>query len=128
MTAYNKRLSVKKFAVYGIQCTKNRKIYIGATCNIQQRVHTHFLDLRGKRHTNKYLQEDFNTYGEEAFVAYKMKDQIPYGEHRVEEQKFIEKYRTREEDYGYNVKHKRIKQEFKIIDGLPEEPVHPSEQ
>ena len=34
---------------------------------IEQRRTQHFTDLRGKRHPNKQLQEDFNRLGEESF-------------------------------------------------------------
>lgn len=53
--------------IYSIRNTKNNKQYIGSSTNIGRRLQKHFSELRFNRHTNKKLQEDFNTYGVEVF-------------------------------------------------------------
>ena len=53
--------------VYIIKNKKENKIYIGQSIMIEQRRTQHFTDLRGKRHQNKQLQEDFSRLGEESF-------------------------------------------------------------
>ena len=53
--------------IYIIKNEKENKIYVGQSIMIEQRRTQHFTDLRGKRHPNKQLQEDFNRLGEDAF-------------------------------------------------------------
>jgi hypothetical protein len=53
--------------IYIIKNKKENKIYVGQSIMIEQRRTQHFTDLRGKRHQNKQLQEDFNRLGEESF-------------------------------------------------------------
>jgi hypothetical protein len=53
--------------IYTIKNKKENKIYVGQSIMIEQRRTQHFTDLRGKRHPNKQLQEDFNRLGEESF-------------------------------------------------------------
>tara|TARA_A100001391_G_scaffold171986_1_gene133450 strand:+ start:140 stop:598 length:459 start_codon:yes stop_codon:yes gene_type:complete len=53
--------------IYIIKNEKENKIYVGQSIMIEQRKKQHFTDLRGKRHPNKQLQEDFNRLGEDAF-------------------------------------------------------------
>ncbi len=49
--------------IYGIQCAKNGRIYIGRSRNIRRRLVGHYSKLKQGRHPNRYLQEDFNRYG-----------------------------------------------------------------
>jgi len=53
--------------VYRIYNTKNNRIYIGSTNNWIARKAEHTIRLRENRHHNKYLQKDFNIYGESVF-------------------------------------------------------------
>lgn len=53
--------------VYAIVCIKTNKMYIGSTKNISRRVSKHFSELHLNRHTNKMLQNDYNTFGYENF-------------------------------------------------------------
>ena len=46
---------------------ENNKVYIGETIRGELRWKEHLRDLRGNRHPNKLLQEDFDKYGEQAF-------------------------------------------------------------
>lgn len=61
------RLQNMTSGVYTITNLKENKIYVGQSIMIEQRRTQHFTDLRGKRHPNKQLQEDFNRLGEEEF-------------------------------------------------------------
>lgn len=54
--------------VYKITNTKNGHIYIGQSANIEQRFIRHRWELKHNRHTNLYLQRDWNTYGPEVFT------------------------------------------------------------
>ena len=66
---YQKEYHKKQTAgVYKITNTKTDMIYIGQTAQFKKRQTDHKSRLRKKKHTNIQLQEDYNTYGEEAFV------------------------------------------------------------
>lgn len=53
--------------VYQIRNTKNQKIFIDVTPNLRM-INGRIMMLRGGGHKNKQLQEDWNQFGEEAFV------------------------------------------------------------
>ena len=61
------RLQNMTGGIYIIKNKKENKIYVGQSIMIEQRRNQHFTNLRGKRHQNKQLQEDFNRLGEEFF-------------------------------------------------------------
>jgi len=63
----SKRKSEQPNCVYQIYNSINGKIYIGETTRGKLRWKKHLRDLRGNRHKNKQLQEDFNKCGEDAF-------------------------------------------------------------
>jgi group I intron endonuclease len=54
--------------VYRITNIVNSKFYIGSTNNLKRRYHCHRCSLKGNYHTNEYLQNSFNKYGEESFI------------------------------------------------------------
>ena len=54
--------------IYKVTNTKTGTIYIGQSTSYPRRWHHHKHHLRTNKHKNKQLQEDYNTYGEEAFV------------------------------------------------------------
>lgn len=53
--------------VYKIINIINNKFYIGSSFELTKRKRQHFSDLKFNRHTNTYLQNSFNKYGEENF-------------------------------------------------------------
>jgi predicted GIY-YIG superfamily endonuclease len=61
---------MRLYYVYAITCAVNKKLYIGVTVNVGERIKLHFQALRRGNHHNKALQEDFLKYGENAFVSY----------------------------------------------------------
>lgn len=56
-----------KSGVYAIRNLANGKIYIGSTSNLKQRWAVHRCKLKYNRHGNRYLQKDWNEYGETSF-------------------------------------------------------------
>jgi len=54
-------------ATYEIKNTKNGKVYIGCSTAYPRRWREHKFNLRQGIHVNKHLQEDYNTFGLEAF-------------------------------------------------------------
>lgn len=53
--------------VYKITCLANNKIYIGSSSNILKRWSNHRYELRHDTHSNRYLQNAWNKYGEDSF-------------------------------------------------------------
>jgi group I intron endonuclease len=55
--------------IYQILCIKNNKKYIGSTLNnYKKREKQHFYNLETNRHTNKFLQNDYNLYSKNSFI------------------------------------------------------------
>jgi hypothetical protein len=54
--------------VYRIQCVITKRQYIGQSSNAVLRFATHLLQLNGRRHINKALQQDWDQYGQNAFT------------------------------------------------------------
>jgi len=55
-------------ATYLIMNTINGKVYIGQSTQYSRRWTTHKRNLRKNKHENKHFQQDWNEYGEDAFV------------------------------------------------------------
>ena len=64
---YQKKISEQPACIYQILNKQNGKVYIGQTIRGELRWKDHLSSLRGQRHENKKLQQDFNLFGEEAF-------------------------------------------------------------
>lgn len=58
--------------IYAFKCIINGKYYVGSAQDIGNRINSHVSSLRGNRHSNKMLQDDYNKYGEckKAFRIY----------------------------------------------------------
>ena len=54
--------------IYSIKNVKNNKVYIGSSNNIEKRIKDHFRNLKNNRHSNQYLQNAYNKYGNESFI------------------------------------------------------------
>ena len=63
-------------AIYKITNTKTGTIYIGQSTGYRQRWGNHRYELRHNKHNTPQLQEDYNTYGEEAF-AFEIIEELP---------------------------------------------------
>lgn len=93
--------------IYLIRCTVNNKVYVGQTKDIKKRYNTHIQELRRGRHSNSYLQEDFDKYGEKNFVCktiYELEDE------KLDRQKlynleiyYISLYNSTNRLKGYNI-------------------------
>lgn len=118
----DKRMST----IYAIRCKENGRIYIGISFDPRNRINTHFAELaKGEKKSTHYgnmrlWQEDYNTYGRDAFEAYIMEENIPASKRREKESEYIEKYRSAEKGKGYNqLTEKNYKYKHEIIYGLP---------
>ena len=65
--AYAEKKAEQPNCIYQIKNLENNKVYIGETIRGELRWKEHLRDLRGNRHPNKLLQEDFDKFGEETF-------------------------------------------------------------
>lgn len=77
--------------IYKLFCTISGKSYIGQSKNVAQRVKNHFKWLCENCHWNKHLQNSFNIYGRDAFLA----EVLEYCDQEVlteREQFWIDKY------------------------------------
>jgi group I intron endonuclease len=54
--------------IYIIRNLLNNKVYIGSSIGIKGRIQKHKSQLRGNYHSNRYLQNAWNKYGEDSFV------------------------------------------------------------
>jgi len=54
--------------IYKILNTKNNKIYIGSSINIEKRFGEHLRALKGSYHNNNHLQSAWNKYGKSNFI------------------------------------------------------------
>ena len=97
-------------------------MYIGRTKQeLIKRINGHLTLLRGGKHTNKVMQEDFNKYGEDAFEYYELESNVKF-EDRSRESFYMDRYKTCDSKYGYNTKdnHSRARESIKIIKGQPD--------
>ena len=112
----------KLYTIYAIQCTVNKKIYIGATRqDLKNRLRTHLALLRHDKHSNKLLQEDFSKYGEDKFIFYELETGVPY-KSKDRERYYMDKYKSYMNEYGYNAMDNYYKKAhtIDIIKGQPE--------
>lgn len=58
---------MKKVGIYSITNTQNNRVYIGSSIDIETRWRVHRYRLRNNKHTNAYLQADWNKCGEGVF-------------------------------------------------------------
>lgn len=97
--------------VYMIINQVNQKVYVGSSRDLKGRGKKHFSLLRKNKHTNTYLQQSFNKYGEENFkleiLKYCKENQLLKWE-----QHFMNKYNSANHDCGYNLE---IRADRKII-------------
>jgi group I intron endonuclease len=53
--------------IYKITCLSNKKIYIGSTVKLVNRIQQHKWHLKNNRHHNPILQSSYNKYGSDQF-------------------------------------------------------------
>lgn len=90
--------------IYKLECTANKKVYIGRTSMPSFRAQTHISALIGNRHKNKALQQDFNIYGADSFTfeILEMAEKRSCCLDRDLEGDYMRKYKSYLEEYGYN--------------------------
>lgn len=92
----------KLCGIYKIQCTINKKVYIGQSGDIKTRFRTHKNKLRKNKHDNQYLQNAYIKYGEESF-KYEIIEVCNKELLDVKEIYWINFYNSLDEYFGYNM-------------------------
>ena len=60
--------SVQPMGIFRIKNRENGRTYIGSTLNLPAKKNSIFFQLDMKSHMNEALQEDYNTFGKDAFA------------------------------------------------------------
>ena len=97
-------ISIK--GVYKIENLKNGKVYIGSSItNIFRRWSEHKKLLNGNRHHSKHLQSSYNIYGFENFKFEILENMDMNNKKEIldMEFKYIEKFKSFDNEFGYNV-------------------------
>lgn len=91
--------------IYCIECMANGRKYIGRSKNVDSRVADHFARLKRGAHHVPLFQEDFNKYGEDAFMAQILETYSDSrGTHERDWQLLLKTYDA-EHGYNYNDKY-----------------------
>ena len=91
--------------ICGIYCIENKvnnKKYIGQAKHIHRRWNQHKSDLRNNKHCNIHLQTAWNLYGEECF-QFSILEECLVEKLNEREIYWIERYNSRNSNYGYNL-------------------------
>lgn len=82
----------KKGGIYKIINIQNGRFYIGSAKEFKNRWSNHYSSLRRNRHHNKFLQNDFNKYGEKTFLFEIVEVMLNHTteERRLREQAYID--------------------------------------
>lgn len=94
---------IREVGIYCIENIQTGKKYIGQQVNIRARWRQHLNELRRDIHCNDYLQKAWNKYGEQNFKFYVLEN-CSTEELNEKEVEYIEKYKTTNEQFGYNLK------------------------
>ena len=92
---YREKTLKPKNVIYKITCSVNSKIYIGSSSDFLKRKIIHRYCLKFNMHHNKYLQADYNQFGEECFtyeIMHECDKNIERDELYLLEQIYVDKY------------------------------------
>lgn len=88
--------------IYAIQHNKTKRMYIGSSCKVVERISHHMSLLRSGKHPVEDMQKDFDEHGDD-FSASVLEVITEYDD-RNKEYEWMRKYRSRERGIGYNYK------------------------
>jgi len=78
--------------IYEIRNTVNGAVYIGQSVDTKNRMQSHRNALEGDKHYNGMLQQDWNTYGREAFIFKHVETVYKGSRLLIREQDIIDSY------------------------------------
>lgn len=88
--------------VYQILCKQNGKIYIGSTVDLCARWNAHCRDLCRGEHSNRFLQQAWDQYGE-AYFEFSVLELVPISELLQAEQSWIDRTNCADPQIGFNI-------------------------
>ena len=89
--------------VYKILNIYSKKIYIGSTYNFEKRKREHINLLKKNKHSNRYMQNSWNKYGESAFI-FEILEELSHTNFLEErEQYYLDTLRPFDPSIGYNI-------------------------
>lgn len=93
----------KNIGIYTITNLVNNKIYVGSTTNsFNRRRNQHFSLLKQNKHTNSYLQNSYNKYGDKNF-KFEVLEECSFEYCLSQEKYWINMLNTKSIIYGFNV-------------------------
>lgn len=94
---------INNSGIYKITNISNEKIYIGSAKNLKNRWSRHKNELRNNNHSNQYLQNSWNKYGEQSFefTMLEIVDDINDLEDR--ENYYLNLMKSYKREVGYNI-------------------------
>lgn len=87
--------------IYKITNLINNKVYIGQSCNINDRKRVHFYTLDKNVHSNELLQKSYNKYGKNNFIFEKIEETENLNERELY---YINEYGGVNSELNYNLK------------------------
>jgi group I intron endonuclease len=94
---------IKITGVYAIEHIESGRMYIGSTKrSLSRRWSEHRRNLKRKKHHNRHLQDDWNTYGGHAFEFRCIEQCLPNGL-IIREQYYLDRYRALDSGLLYNI-------------------------
>lgn len=88
--------------IYMIKNKRNGKVYIGQTVGLARRKRNHFSSLQRNVHSNFYLQNAYNKYGE-IVLDFIVLERCPPENLDKKEEEYIAKYNALDSRRGYNL-------------------------
>ena len=107
--------------VYAMQHKVTKRIYIGKSSNVQQRIQSHLSELRSGRHTVELMQEDVNKYG--CDFDFFILDTIDGYKDYHKEHDWMDKLNTGDKACGYNYKDVHFRNRRKDVEITPGIPI-----
>lgn len=96
-------INVNDGGIYLIKNLFNDKVYIGSAKKLISRLSNHRHLLNNNKHHSVHLQHAWNKCGEDVFIFGVIKIVINLNELTKIEQKYIDKYKSSKDKYGYNI-------------------------
>lgn len=93
---------MEQVGIYCIRNTKNNKVYIGSSNNLQRRLRDHRTELNKGRHINDHLQKSWERYGEDCF-EFSILECCQEAKLLQREDYYIQKYDSLNSEKGYNL-------------------------
>lgn len=96
-------ISNSNSGIYMIKNVINDKVYVGSVKKLVSRLSNHRHLLNNNKHHSVHLQHSWNKYGEDVFIFGVIEVVEDINKLIEFEQKFINKYKSSEDKYGYNI-------------------------